>query len=459
MKNTIFTLGLFLILLGCTKETPVTYALLSGKIENLKAKRITLAKVGNPYKKEISIESGGAFSDTIKATSGLYVLTADKHQTSLYLNHGDVVNFLADTKDFKKSIRLSGKGSGTTNYLLIKNKKNAELKGDKKSFYSLEEADFKEEVKNLDLLLNSVIDTVEGINPVFKASEKRNLRYNYLLELVRYVKGRHKYYSKKESYTPSEDFLSELEVLDVSNDKDFMISSACKQLVTDYYVNKIVDLTKKDSIEFMYAKVKVHSKIKNEIIKNDLIFSGAEHGMISTPNFEDYYKIFINASTNKKNNAKMTATYNKLLKIKKGEPSPTFTDYVNHAGGKLSLEDLKGKYTYIDLWATWCAPCLAEVPYLKKVEKAYHGKNINFLGISIDEFKDYDKWDKMVEEKELGGIQVFADKSFKSQFLKDYFVSSIPHFILIDPQGKIVAKKAPRPSNPELIDLFNELDI
>jgi len=48
-----------------------------------------------------------------------------------------------------------------------------------------------------------------------------------------------------------------------------------------------------------------------------------------------------------------------------------------NAGGTTSLDDLKGKYIYIDVWATWCGPCKAEIPFLKDVEKKYHGKKLS----------------------------------------------------------------------------------
>ena len=143
--------------------------------------------------------------------------------------------------------------------------------------------------------------------------------------------------------------------------------------------------------------------------------------------------------------------------LAKGNESPKFLDYENYKGGTTSLEDLKGKYVYVDVWATWCGPCKREIPFLKEVEKAYHTKNIEFVSISIDTAKDHDKWKQMVEEKELGGVQLFADSDWKSQFVQDYAIKGIPRFLLIDPQGNIVSPDAPRPSSADLKILLDEL--
>jgi thiol-disulfide isomerase/thioredoxin len=155
-----------------------------------------------------------------------------------------------------------------------------------------------------------------------------------------------------------------------------------------------------------------------------------------------------------------------------GTSSPTFENYENFKGGTMSLADLKGKYVYIDVWATWCGPCKAEIPSLKKVEAQYHDKNIEFVSISADNGRGYkaasqeaaaiaakEGWKAMITDKEMGGIQLFADKAFESDFLTAYKINSIPRFILIDPKGNIVDADAPRPSDPKLIKLFNDLKI
>ena len=136
--------------------------------------------------------------------------------------------------------------------------------------------------------------------------------------------------------------------------------------------------------------------------------------------------------------------------------APNF-DYENAAGGKTSLESLKGKYVYIDVWATWCGPCRAEIPSLKKVEEKYHGKNIEFVSISVDVDKDHEKWKNFVQEKQLGGTQLFADKNWLSDFIKTFNINSIPRFILIDPKGNVVDADAARPSDPRLEQQLSSL--
>ncbi|MGB1268642.1 MAG: TlpA family protein disulfide reductase [Flavobacteriaceae bacterium] len=142
------------------------------------------------------------------------------------------------------------------------------------------------------------------------------------------------------------------------------------------------------------------------------------------------------------------------MKAMVGQPSVPF-NYDNHKGGKTALADLKGKYVYIDMWATWCGPCKKEIPFLKEVEEKYHGKNIEFVSISVD--KNKEAWTKMVTEKELGGIQLHFGGD--QEFSKAYEITGIPRFILLDPNGAIVDADAPRPSSPKLIEVLTEQGI
>jgi len=171
------------------------------------------------------------------------------------------------------------------------------------------------------------------------------------------------------------------------------------------------------------------------------------------PNFVVLQKKNIEA-----NLAGLTKYYKQGIENNKlnGSVSPSF-DFLNHKGGNTKLEDFKGKYVYLDIWATWCGPCRAEIPFLKQVEQKYHDKNIVFISISVDTDKDFEKWKTFVKEKELGGVQLFADKNWNSDFIRSFSINSIPRFILIDPNGKVVQADAPRPSSAKLKEDLDQL--
>jgi thiol-disulfide isomerase/thioredoxin len=148
-----------------------------------------------------------------------------------------------------------------------------------------------------------------------------------------------------------------------------------------------------------------------------------------------------------------------------GKPSPEFENYLDIAGGNKSLSSFKNKYVYIDVWATWCGPCIQQIPYLQTLEKEYHNKNIEFISISTDEARRNGgsweaaekKWRDFVKKKNMSGVQLWSGKDYS--FQQAYQINGIPRFILIDPKGNIVDANAPRPSDPNLKTLFTSLGI
>jgi thiol-disulfide isomerase/thioredoxin len=171
---------------------------------------------------------------------------------------------------------------------------------------------------------------------------------------------------------------------------------------------------------------------------------------------EEAYQAFMAIASNDAVKKSLKEVYDNNKMMESNAASPEFS-YVSIDNKKVALKDLRGKYVYIDVWATWCGPCKAEIPHLQKVEKDYHGKNIHFVSLSVDKQADKPKWEKYVKEHNLGGIQIIADKDFESEFIKKYNIAAIPRFILIDPKGKIVSGNALRPSDPGLRDLLNKL--
>ena len=142
-------------------------------------------------------------------------------------------------------------------------------------------------------------------------------------------------------------------------------------------------------------------------------------------------------------------------KFQKGEKLASATaTYRDKEGKSVSLDDLKGTYLYIDIWATWCGPCRAEIPHLKKLEEAFKGKNIRFVSISMDARRN--DWLRMVEKEQLGGIQLLGGPN--APIAKEYQITGIPRFLLLDREGKLIDGDMSRPSDPRTKQTLDKLE-
>lgn len=128
-----------------------------------------------------------------------------------------------------------------------------------------------------------------------------------------------------------------------------------------------------------------------------------------------------------------------LENVEIGHPFPDFT--LNDPNGNpvaLSSVAGKGNYVLVDFWASWCKPCRAENPNVVKAFNTYHDKGFDIFGVSLD--KDHDKWVKAISDDHLAWTQVSDLKYWGSTAGKLYGVQSIPHNVLIDPKGIIIAQ-------------------
>ncbi|MGE7777553.1 TlpA family protein disulfide reductase [Chitinophaga sp. NPDC101104] len=205
-----------------------------------------------------------------------------------------------------------------------------------------------------------------------------------------------------------------------------------------------------------FELVKLIPLVTNDTLKGEVVLE-SENMLRSYLGFQESDKKYGQYIVTADQKLRRTAITEKLAKAaaKSGAPAINFS-YPDVTGKMTSLSDFKGKVVLVDVWATWCGPCKAELPALKQLEQELHGPDIVFMGVSVDVEKDKQKWLDFVKTENLKGVQLFA--SGWSEIAKYYEIKGIPRFMVFDKQGNIVSTDAPRPSSPELkLLLQNEM--
>lgn len=155
---------------------------------------------------------------------------------------------------------------------------------------------------------------------------------------------------------------------------------------------------------------------------------------------------------------KETAALKQQLEFTKsfavGGTAPDFTQKTPD-DKDLSLSDLRGKVVLVDFWASWCGPCRRENPNVLKVYNTYKDKGFEILGVSLDNNKD--RWLQAIKQDGLVWRHVSDLKYWQNEVAQLYGVRSIPHTILLDKDGKIIARNLRGPALEEkLAEIFNK---
>lgn len=120
-----------------------------------------------------------------------------------------------------------------------------------------------------------------------------------------------------------------------------------------------------------------------------------------------------------------------------GTKFPDFNE-MDTAGKPFSIANYKGKVVLVDFWATWCGPCVSELPNVLKTYEKHHPKGFEIVGISLDE--DKGKLTSFTKTQNMPWQQYFDGKKWENKLALKYGVNSIPATYLLDGEGRIVAK-------------------
>ena len=455
MKKIIY-FTIITVLFACSKpEKPIDYLIFYGNVQKNTAD--SLFVLGKDFKRGIAIDSSGKFSDTLRIEDGYYSFRIGRESSAMYLQKKRDLRLNVNVEEFDESVVYEGPGAPENNFLAKNYLLEEVLIPSNRDLYLSEEEEFIIQIKALRNATKINISNLET-DQAFKDYQEKEADYSYASRIVNY-EGAHRYYTKNQEFTASESFYNNQIDFNLDDEDAFKNSANYRNLVNSVFSNNVSKLVEDKDSSLVGACKLVTRFLSNQYIKNE-VFNDFSYQLLKPTKFLDSALIFL--KDNIDNTDYIIAyddQYDKMIQILPGKDSPIFMNYENHEGGTTSLTEFAGKFIYIDVWATWCGPCLAEIPALKQLEKDFQGKNIEFISISVDRPTAHETWVNMVNEKELGGTQLFADNSWDSEFTRAYAINSIPRFILIDPNGLIVDSDAKRPSNPALKKQLKELGI
>nr|BCX00074.1 MAG: hypothetical protein KatS3mg041_0120 [Bacteroidota bacterium] len=126
-----------------------------------------------------------------------------------------------------------------------------------------------------------------------------------------------------------------------------------------------------------------------------------------------------------------------LENLSEGAQAPDFSA-TDMEGRTVSLTQFRGKVVLLDFWATWCQPCIEELPNLKAVWRKYRDKGLVIIGISLDE--DIEAWKRFVRREQMDWVHIGGGSGWEDPVARQYRVQAIPATFLLDREGKIIAR-------------------
>ncbi len=108
------------------------------------------------------------------------------------------------------------------------------------------------------------------------------------------------------------------------------------------------------------------------------------------------------------------------------------------------ISQFKGSVIYVDMWASWCRPCLEEAPYAMELKKELDGEHVVFLNVSVDEHED--DWLKAIDQYHITGYHIRLSESRRNPFQDRYRIKGYPTYLIFNKEGKLVKQDASWPS-------------
>lgn len=454
MKKTLFVLIVSLFL---SVNQLFSLTIISGTWDR-GSDKVSLFKVENGKLKEIAIsmlspEKEFSFAFNQKEP-GFYVVGTSPqgpfNNYTFYLNPDDQLTGIAVDHEMSYSLI----GEATPQNKEMEHWRNFILPLETKSIYFMkQQSNFEDYFP----LLESMLADINNYTPqytndkVFNTAFEKYRKYNLLSNVMHFLRTPRSVHPKGDDYT---DFFNTISLTEITADPAILDYPYGMQLIDNVRAFVIKDeVEKTPSAEIgklftpMVAVERDLPQLVDPIVRGEVILNSTTtiKTFAALSQFNDEFSKHLTTDNQKERMHQLLVS---KADVAEGEDAFDFK-FKDMEGKEVALSDFKGKLVYIDVWATWCGPCIKQIPSLKKLQDEYKDKDIVFMGVSIDAEKDHEKWKQFLKDEDLSGVQLFAgDRA--DDISKPYKVGSIPRFILIGKNSKVLSSNAPRPSSEEI---------
>lgn len=446
--------GLCLILLTGRLQASVRIA---GKFKNPVSDSIMITTAeGTPVAAGRHHPKHG-FAFELRIADGFYFIGDGNEHTEMYLRDGFDLYLTLNTKAFDETVKWKGSGAAENNYLAAKLLLEEKLESisDYRYYAKKTESAFLSLMDSLETVRLKLLNSYhKELYPDFFAMQKTVIVYDKKSKLHTY-ESMHAFLSGDKTFKVSEQFPSPFSDIEF-NHSEWVNIFEYTDVISDYLYN----LASKDSgvkhgrDYYLVYLEQLEKHVQSKPIQSKLAAHIGLYRLNYCRHQDSVYNKILSLVTDTAEQSAISRLYSKIRNLKKGIASHSFS-FPDRQGLLHTLESLRGKLVYIDVWATWCGPCIAEMPALAKLQDSLKGKDIVF--VSICTWDERQNWDNFLEKRKPEGLQLFAENG-KDPFLEAYVIQGVPRFILLDREGRIIDANAKRPSNehllPEILDLL-----
>jgi len=309
---------------------------------------------------------------------------------------------------------------------------------------------FKEFLAQVKAEQDRLLKRIEGTCKEFqelKLKEIEDIEYTWTTAYGRRLANEGKDAFEDEDYR---NLLTSLDLNDKKVDDAYHDNLIINQLLKYYK-----DFHPEDNEDVRFLKY-LQEKVSNQDIVNEQAddYMSTIMLMNDNSNLVETFALYKEVVKDSKDFAKNEEIYKELAKLLPGAEAPDF-GIQDVDGNTVQMKDIitNGKVTYMDVWATWCGPCCAEIPYVEKlVEKYKDDSRIQFVSVSLD--ASLENWHKKLDKDQPTWPQYVMPDAFDSEFATKYNIRAIPRFMLFDGSGKIITVSADRPSSDNICTIL-----